>query len=466
MALPVTIERLLTKHQVNYQTLTLSGMEEANVRERFDSLRSLGAARSVIMTDDKGKLLVVFPCDSALNVNRLNQSLNRSLRAATDGELRNFYDKHSLSTMPAIPNLAGLPTVIDESLCELETVVLDSGDRSDIIELSGDELKKLIGDAKILPVSESIVALDKAVRDGVSEEQKIFKAIENFTTLRIQQRLEETLELPPLPETAKKIINLRVDPNADINDLSNIVEMDPSLAAQVVSWASSPYYSAPGKIKSIHDAIIRVLGFDMVLNLALGLSLGKTMSMPKDGPRGSASYWNQAVYTAAAVEGLVTAIPRKHRPSFGMSYLSGLLSNFGLLLMAEVFPPQYSQVCRHLEANSHLPHYYIEQMVLGVTREQLSAWLMGVWNMPEEVVTALRHQQNPEFADEHAEYAKLLFVASGLLQRHLPGYFNVCAPNEGAFDELTLDMTEAEVTMSNILASAVELDEIARQLAG
>lgn len=102
------------------------------------------------------------------------------------------------------------------------------------------------------------------------------------------------MELPALPETAERIIHLRVDPNGDVSDLAQIVERDPSLAAQVVSWAASPYYSAPGKIKSIQDAIVRVLGFDMVLNLALGLALGKTVSLPKDGPHGATSYWRQA----------------------------------------------------------------------------------------------------------------------------------------------------------------------------
>ncbi|MGB0439456.1 MAG: hypothetical protein ACPGFC_05040, partial [Paracoccaceae bacterium] len=32
---------------------------------------------------------------------------------------------------------------------------------------------------------------------------------------------------------------------------------------------------------SIHDAIVRVLGFDMVLNLALGLALGKLGKVPE-----------------------------------------------------------------------------------------------------------------------------------------------------------------------------------------
>ena len=92
-----------------------------------------------------------------------------------------------------------------------------------------------------------------------------------FTARRIQQRLEATIEIPPLADTAQKIIKLRVDPNATIDDITGVVETDPALAAQVVSWAASPYYASPGKIRSVEDAIVRVLGFDLVINLALGL---------------------------------------------------------------------------------------------------------------------------------------------------------------------------------------------------
>lgn len=87
------------------------------------------------------------------------------------------------------------------------------------------------------------------------------------------------------------------------------METDPPLAAQVISWAVSPYYAAPGKIRSVEDAIVRVLGFDLVINLALGLSLGKGLALPKDQPRHRTPYWQQAIYTAALIEGLARAMP-------------------------------------------------------------------------------------------------------------------------------------------------------------
>jgi hypothetical protein len=140
--------------------------------------------------------------------------------------------------------------------------------------------------------------------------EEITQAVQAFTARRIQKRLEETIEIPPLADTAQKIIKLRVDPNATIDDITGVVETDPALAAQVVSWAASPYYASPGKIRSVEDAIVRVLGFDLVINLALGLALGKTLSLPKDHPQQATPYWQQSIYTAAVIEGLTRAMPR------------------------------------------------------------------------------------------------------------------------------------------------------------
>lgn len=75
----------------------------------------------------------------------------------------------------------------------------------------------------------------------------MIRAVQAFTARRIQQRLEQTIEIPPLADTAQKIIKLRVDPNASIDDITGVVETDPALAAQVVSWAASRTTPRPAR---------------------------------------------------------------------------------------------------------------------------------------------------------------------------------------------------------------------------
>src|SRR3546814_14718420 len=98
------------------------------------------------------------------------------------------------------------------------------------------------------------------------------------------------------------------------------------------------------------------------------------------------------------------------------SYLSGLLHIFGYLLLAHVFPPHFSLICRHLEVNPHLCHSYVEQHLLGISREQIGSWLMRYWDMPDELATALRFQHDPPYDGEYAAYPNLVCLAVRLLR--------------------------------------------------
>ena len=458
MPLSTSVTQFLDNQQLEYQ---LTEPLDAPVWHD-QQLRNSGAARATLLENSDEKILAIYPADSLLDLSAVNRILGTEMHAMSPTALRCLFEKHKLSSVPALPGLAGMKTVIEQRLFQRKQLFLDVGSRDQMLDLSAISFQALAKSAINGEISIPLSQIEQLAKG--TDTELIMSSVRQFTQLRVKERLEETLELPPLPETAQRIIKMRVDPNADISDLANIVETDPSLAAQVVSWAASPYYSAPGKIKSIHDAIVRVLGFDMVLNLALGLALGKTLAMPTDGPFGVTPYWRQSVFMAAAMEGLVTAIPRDKRPGFGMAYLSGLLFNFGYLVMAEVFPPYFQRLCRMMEANPHVDHTLAEKHLLGLSRDHIAGWLMESWNMPEEVAFALRYQNEPTCQGEYAAYAKLLFVARRLLAQRGLG----CGPKleipASVYEDLQLDPTKAEATIDNILESSAELENIASQM--
>jgi HD-like signal output (HDOD) protein len=371
-----------------------------------------------------------------------------------------------LSAIPALPGLNNLPTIVDKGLLAYDTIYLDVGVSRQYIQLEQRNFRELIGNATVSEITASLASLETPT-EASSDRTCIEQSLTLFTELRIKQRLEETLEFPPLPATAQKIITLRTNPNADINDLTKIVELDASLSAQVVSWAASPYYSAPGSIKSIHDAIVRVLGFDMVLNLALGLSLGNALKMPRKGPHGCMPYFEQSVYVATATEALVTCIPRDIRPNFGTAYLVGLLNNFGYLVIAEVFNSQFISICEHIDANPQSSYQAVERHIIGVDRNQLASWLMGFWNMPSNVCNALRHQNNPDYEGDDWEYALLLYLANKLLQERglLMGVSSDPIP-DALFERLKIDRNAAAEAITNIINASEELKIIAKQMGG
>jgi HD-like signal output (HDOD) protein/prolyl-tRNA editing enzyme YbaK/EbsC (Cys-tRNA(Pro) deacylase) len=454
MPVPDIINEVLTKYD-----LTM------HLAEVMPSTTGNGGTRTTLLQDGEGQLQVIYKDDCILDISALNQLTGRSLIAVPTADIESICANNKLQRLPSIPHLLDITVMIDQQLLETDQLILDTGSEQRSLTLNRKQFLQLLGDARSGDFAVSESKLQSTPLDQTDDLQDITSAIANFTQLRIKQRLEETFDFPPLPETAQRIIKLRADPNADISDLSTIIESDPPLAAQIVSWAASPYYAAPGKIKSIHDAIMRVLGFDLVLNLALGLSLDKVLSLPRDSVKGITPYWKQAVYTAAAVEALVTVIPAKQRPTIGLAYLSGLLNNFGYLILAQVFPPQFSTFCRYQEANPQVPHSAIERHILGVTREQLGAWLMQSWNMPEEVCTAIRHQNDINYDEENASYANLLCIAQHLLGKHRIGNLSSSTIPAELYEKLHLDPEKAETAIQSMMESAEQLDIMASGLA-
>lgn len=419
--------------------------------------------QAVLLDDAIGALMVLFPQSQLLDLNRLAELTGRRLTAVPQERLERMLGKHNLSLLPGLPALTSSPCLYEQSLLDQPLLLINSGEPGMLLEIRGEDFKNMLTQASAAHFGEPLSRIRPNLDRPGDDREEITQAVQAFTARRIQQRLEATIEIPPLAGSAQKIIKLRVDPNATIDDITGVVETDPALAAQVVSWAASPYYASPGKIRSVEDAIVRVLGFDLVINLALGLALGKTLSLPKDHPQQATPYWQQSIYTAAVIEGLTRAMPRAQRPETGLTYLAGLLHNFGYLVLAHVFPPHFSLICRHLEVNPHLCHTYVEQHLLGISREQIGAWLMRHWDMPDELATALRFQHDPSYDGEFAEYANLVCLAVRLLRSRGVGSGPDTSIPDALLERLGLTRDKAEDAVSKVLDAEVLLRELASQ---
>jgi len=77
----------------------------------------------------------------------------------------------------------------------------------------------------------------------------------------LRQRIESTTNLPAMPEVAQALLRLNSDPNGNINDVVEIIETDPSIAAQILRYARSAFFGFRGEINSIHQAVTTVLGY-------------------------------------------------------------------------------------------------------------------------------------------------------------------------------------------------------------
>ncbi|GAB3376954.1 aminoacyl-tRNA deacylase and HDOD domain-containing protein [Azotobacter armeniacus] len=412
--------------------------------------------QAALLEDATGILLVLFPRDQLLDLNRLKRVLGRSLVPA-EARLRQLFDSERLSALPGLPALIDGPCLYDERLLQGPNVLLDSGQPHVLLEIDSEVYRGLLVDAASTHFGVPLIRLRHNLQVHAEDPME---AVQSFTARRIRQRLERRVEIPPRRNTVRRIRQLYGNPRAcSDDDVTDLIETDPALAAQVVSWAGlagTIHHPTPERVLSVEDAIVRVLGSDVVLNLSLGLSEGK-LTGRSEPHEDMTPYWEEALYTATLMDGLCRAMPRSKRPEPGLAYLAGLLHNFGYLTLAHIFPPYFRLLSQHLQINPHVPHLLIEHHLLGITREQIGAWLMEHWQMPEELAVALNCQHDPDYRGRHAVYANLVYLAVNLLRNRGIGGTPQEEIPQRLLDDLGLTRARAEEALDRVLAAETAL---------
>ncbi|UTW05576.1 HDOD domain-containing protein (plasmid) [Amphritea atlantica] len=426
------------------------------VKSIFSAEKDARTIRIVLLNDHEGKALVLLPASMLLNLVSIWKHSGRHLQPVRGRDAIKFFSQTALKAVAGQEKLFQLPVFIDQSLTDCERFNVVESYTGLAFEAQKEWFKDNLSQC-VLGMTPQMI--DKS-QSGGADEQVITRAVERFTTLRIQQRLEDTLGLPPFPPSMKRLVELRSDPSAGIDDLIPVVRGDASLAAQVMSWAASPYYAAPGEIHSVEDAVIRVLGFDLVVNLALGVAMGKTLNVPDDTPRDGVPYWQQAVYTAAAAELVCKKMPAEIRPKPGLVYLAGLLQNFGYLILAYLFPPHFSLLSRYIEANPHMALEFIEKHVVNVTREQIGSWLLESWGLPEVVIDAVRYHNDLSYDGQASDEAKLIYCVNRALRSHGLADGPIEAVADSILSELRLTQADIDGAVTTISESRGELDSL------
>ena len=421
-------------------------------------------ARAVVLMDAKGLIMAVLPAGHLLDFQALGRLLQRDLEPVPATRLAGLLEDCEPGSCPPLPGLWRMEAVVDESLLALDTVVFEPGTRRVLVAVSGADFRRLLGDARSAGFARPVDALE-VPRADPDAGSFLRDAVAHFIPARVQHALEEIHELPALPDSARCLLQLARDPRAGARELAAVIERDAALASQVLRYANSPLYGHSGRIANLQSAIARVLGFDFVLHLALGISVGRSLRVPADGPLGLNAYWRDSLHCARLVERLALAMPRSLQPRRGTVYLAGLLHNLGTLVLGQAFQAEFFLLNRYLQVNPHLPARLVERYVLGASHEHAGAWLLQSWSLPEELVAAAAHHHDPDYWGRHAVYPQLVLLADRLLRGHGMGDADSTGLPGFTLEILGLDAGRVRTEAASLLQDGGELDAIASRFA-
>jgi len=344
--------------------------------------------------------------------------------------------------------------IMDISLQSVDEFYFPIDSEHTLIKISKDQFLLLSQSSQVLEFAVPLTdVMDRNFDDGL-----------NFNKKRIISKIDDIEGLPAMPEMGYRILQISRDPNAGAKDLAKVIEIDPSLSAQIMSYSTSAFYGYPGEIDSVRDAIARVLGFELVANLALGIAVGKEFKIKSDGPLGLNNFWRHAVYSSALAEKLAKSLLRTKGMKPGLAYLCGLLHNFGHLLIGHIYAPGFETLNRSISANPDIDLKVLELFNLGVTHEEIGANLLEKWKMPIETIRTARWHHDNNCNEEASDYVCLIQLVDNLLNRYGIGDANSGILPPQALMSLGLSEENVLSSTRSLLESCAELDNIANKL--
>jgi len=214
--------------------------------------------------------------------------------------------------------------------------------------------------------------------------------------------------LPPMPATAGKLLSMATDPDVDINDLAVVIERDPPLASRLIGVANSAFYAPPQPVTSVREAIIRVLGLNMVRNMAFGMALAGGLSTAACPRFDLTTYWVTALGTAEMSGGLARAANIEGMVDPDKDYLAGLLHNIGELLLVHLFPQKMAKALEQLAAVPGSTLAEQTQETIGLDQWTAGAFLMRHWQLPPVIAMAIEGLADPQTAPRNRPLVALL----------------------------------------------------------
>jgi len=221
---------------------------------------------------------------------------------------------------------------------------------------------------------------------------------------------EQAQDIFVLSDSFLRIKDLIDDESSTIDDIADIIVLDPALSATVLKLANSSFFNYPGKIDTISKAVL-VLGITEVYNLVIAyftMDAFKSIDADKEYLD---NYWERSVDCALSIKYLATKLGIKNAERI---FILGLLHNVGELVVKQISPEKVIECYEFSDAETP---WGKQQEVLGFTFGECTAELLKLWQLPFVLVAPIREQDDDDI-ESASQDQQLLYIAKRVSIRY------------------------------------------------
>jgi len=214
--------------------------------------------------------------------------------------------------------------------------------------------------------------------------------------------------IPPSPPVGVRLYSFLRSHDYTCEGVVDIVRLDPDLTAQLLRLCNSIVYRRAKGIASLHEAVLRI-GAAALSEKVMSLMLGRLFLARKTAycPDPNAQ-WRHSVQCALAAGYLGRHCSRLDSSS-DLNFTAALLHDIGKSAINTAPRNEISRIVHLRDVEGHSAAD-AELEVLGVDHAEVGGQILEHWQLPREIVAAVRYHHTPEF--DESPLASLVHIAN------------------------------------------------------
>jgi putative nucleotidyltransferase with HDIG domain len=194
-----------------------------------------------------------------------------------------------------------------------------------------------------------------------------------------------------------------------MSEVVEMVRLDPGIAARVLQFGNSAYFSHGLRCYTVDEAVNRV-GYDQIYELVATAVASQVLVRPLHTYGMEVDeLWEHSIACALATEALATQVGADRN----IAYTIGLLHSIGMVAI-DAWAVRHRPNLRLVSQGLPLETCEPERNALGFHHAEAGATLLRLWAFPQVMSEPVRWQYLPNGTAAHFQFASLLYIAKWL----------------------------------------------------
>jgi len=256
----------------------------------------------------------------------------------------------------------------------------------------------------------------------------------------VTELLGDVKGLASPPDVCLRLFELIHSPSSGAKEISGVISVDPNLTTRLLRMANSSFYNFSRKIDTITRAVT-VIGNAELYQLVLSISAVKTFNTIPNELVKMETFWKHSVYTALLARALAVRANVLHPERL---FVAGLMHDIGSIILYHQRPDAMRDILLVAEGDEEVL-YQAELERFHFSHASIAGHLMDQWQLPEELIEAVKWHHDPGQANVARTEAHILYLANHLVNESEQGNF--------------MGSPRAEIQISQVMLEEIGLQE-------